>query len=178
MTSFWSTDVVAAHQVGVARVVVDDHLVDLRQAVVVALARAPRTPCRTTSAGSASGTRRRRRSRSELVGVDHLEDRLVEVEAVGAGVPLDLLLEGAQVGGEVGCRSRMGARAVMAGTQASSPRSQRVTIELRTTPRRTCESGAHGSIASASGRDRRHRVGRSRLHVDRLSSACPCPGTP
>ena len=37
MTSFWSTQLVAPQQVGVARVVVDDHLVDLLEPVAIAL---------------------------------------------------------------------------------------------------------------------------------------------
>ena len=93
--------VVAAHQVGVARVVVDDHLVDLRQPVVVALLAAPRRhaerPVRVARREAAVGG-----DLVEVVGVDHLEDRLVEVEPVAAGVALDLLLQGAQVGRQVG----------------------------------------------------------------------------
>ena len=88
--------VVAAHQVGVARVVVDDHLVDLRQPVLVALAQLlvlhAERPVRVARREAAVG-----RDLVQLVGVDDLEDRLEEVEPVVAGVALDLLLELAEV---------------------------------------------------------------------------------
>ena len=76
--------VVGAHQVGVARIVVDDHLVDLRQPVVVALAQLlvghAERPVRIARREAAVGG-----DLVEVVGVDHLEDGLVEVQAVARG---------------------------------------------------------------------------------------------
>ena len=51
-------DGVGLLQVGVAGVVVDDHLVDAAEAVVVLLATCVRIPCRSASADSGRGIRR------------------------------------------------------------------------------------------------------------------------
>ena len=73
---------VALEQVGVGGVVVDHHLVDLREAVLVALGRAARTPCRSASAGSGSGSRRTPRSRSSVCSRGSRRSIGEEVEAV------------------------------------------------------------------------------------------------
>ncbi len=92
--------VVAPHQVGVARVVVDHHLVDLRQPVLVALLQLlvlhPEGPVRVAGREAAVG-----RDLVEVVGVHDLEDGLEEVEAEVARVAFDLVLENAQVRREV-----------------------------------------------------------------------------
>ena len=94
-------EVVALHQVGVARIVVDHHLVDLLQAVMVTLAEPlvfhAEPPMRIADRKARLG-----RDRVEIVGVDVLEDRGVEVEAVASGVALDLALHVRRVGRQVG----------------------------------------------------------------------------
>ena len=89
-------DLVALQQVGVAGVVVDDHLVDLRQAVGVRLLKIfvlhPEAPVRVAGGETAEG--------GDLVEppvIQELEDDRKEVKAVRARVPLDLLLEVLQV---------------------------------------------------------------------------------
>ena len=98
--------VVGAHQVGVARIVVDHHLVDLRQPVVVALAQLlvghAERPVRIARREAAVGG-----DLVEIVGVDDLEDGLVEIQAVLARIALDLVLESAQVGRQVGVVRRL-----------------------------------------------------------------------
>ena len=92
--------VIAPHEVRVAGIVVDDHLVDFREAVLVAflefLILHPERPVRV-----ASGEPAVRRDLVEVVGIDNLENGLVEIEAVAAGEPLDLVLEEAKVRGQV-----------------------------------------------------------------------------
>ena len=91
---------IAAQQVGVAGVVVDDHLVDLLEPVAVALRELlvlhPEPPVRVPRREPAEGG-----DLGELVVVEDLEDRVVEVEPVGAGVRLGLDLELAQLGRQV-----------------------------------------------------------------------------
>ena len=94
-------ELVALHQVGVARVVVDHHLVDLLQTVMVSLAEPlvfhAEPPVRIADREAALGG-----DRVELVGVDVLEDRRVEIEPVAAGIALDLALHGDEFGRQVG----------------------------------------------------------------------------
>ena len=91
---------VAPQEVGVAGVVVDDHLVDLLEPVAIALGELlvlhAEPPVGVPGGEPAQGG-----DLGELVVVEHLEDGLVEVEPVGPRVPLDLDLEVAEVGGEV-----------------------------------------------------------------------------
>ncbi len=72
---------VATHQIGVARVVVDDHLVNLGKPVIVALLELleghSERPVRITG-----GEAPIRRDFVEIFGIDDLEDRLVKIEAV------------------------------------------------------------------------------------------------
>ena len=98
--------VIAAHQVGVARIVVDDHLVDLRQAVLVALlellVRHAERPVRIAGRESAVGG-----DFVEIVGFDDFEDRLVEIEPELAGMSLDLELREPRDRGAGACRMGM-----------------------------------------------------------------------
>ena len=93
--------VVAAHQVGVTGVVVDHHLVDLGQPVVVALLELlelhAERPVGIAGREAAVGGHL-----VEVLAVEHFEDGVEEIQAVVAGVALDLLLEGSQVGRETG----------------------------------------------------------------------------
>src|SRR5216684_185660 len=83
---------VRLEQVRVRGVVVDHHLVDLRQPVLVALGELlvlhPEAPVRVPVGEAAVGGHH-----VDLVVPEHLEDGLVEVEAEAARVALDLLLE-------------------------------------------------------------------------------------
>ena len=92
---------VGLHEVGIDRVVVDDQLVDLGEAVGIALGQLlelhPEAPM-----GVAGGEAPVGRDLVELVVVDHLEDHVEEVEAVLAGVALDLPPPPLEVGREVG----------------------------------------------------------------------------
>ena len=91
---------VAAQQVGVAGVVVDHHLVDLLEPVAIALGELlvlhAEPPVRV-----AGREPPQRGDLGELVVVEDLEDRFVEVEPVVARVLLGLELELAEVGREV-----------------------------------------------------------------------------
>ena len=82
---------VAPHQIGVARVVVDHHLVDLLQPVVVALAELlvfhAEPPVRIARGKPAAGG-----DRVELVGIDQLEDRGIEIQPIVTRIAFDLRL--------------------------------------------------------------------------------------
>ena len=84
------------HQVGVARIVVDHQLVDLLQPVGVALGELlvlhAEPPVRIARGKAAVG-----RDRVELVGVDHFEDRGIEIEPIVARIALDLRLDFGQI---------------------------------------------------------------------------------
>ncbi len=91
---------IAAQEVGIAGVVVDDHLVDFLQAVAVSLgelfvlhAEPP--------VGVAGGEPAEGGDFGEFVVVQNLEDRRIEVEPVGFRVGLDLDLEVSEDGGQV-----------------------------------------------------------------------------
>ncbi len=91
--------VIAPHQVGVAGVVVDHHLVDLRQAILVALlelfvlhAKRP--------VGVASGEATVGGHFVQVVSVKHFENGLVEVETVVTGIAFDLDLQIPQFGSQ------------------------------------------------------------------------------
>jgi hypothetical protein len=92
---------VRLHEVGVDGVVVDHELVDLGEAVGVALAELlvvhPEPPVRVAGREASEG-----RDLVELVVVEQLEHHVVEVEAVLAGVALDLAAPAVEVGREVG----------------------------------------------------------------------------
>ena len=92
---------VRPHQVGVARVVVDDQLVDLPEAVVVLLGELvvlhPEPPVRVA--------RRKAPLGGDLVkpiGVHELKDRRKEIKPIRERNPLDLHLNGGQVGRQRG----------------------------------------------------------------------------
>ena len=88
---------VGPHQVGVAGIVVDHQLVDLLQAVGVALGELlvlhAEPPVRIARGKAAVGG-----DRVELVGVDHFEDRGIEIQPVAARIVFDLPLDVGQVG--------------------------------------------------------------------------------
>ena len=90
---------VRAHEVGVAGVVVDDELVDLLEAVLVALAQLlvlhPEAPVRVAGREAPVGG-----DLVERVVVEDLEEGLVEVEAVLLGVAADAVPEAADLRGK------------------------------------------------------------------------------
>ena len=92
---------VVRHQVGVARVVVDHHLVDLLQTVVITLAEPlvlhAEPPVRIADREAALGG-----DRVELVGVDVFEDRGEEIEAMAARIVLHLALHRDELRRQVG----------------------------------------------------------------------------
>ena len=91
---------VAPQQIGVAGVVVDDHLVDLLEPVAIALGELlvlhAEPPVRIAGGKSSQGG-----DLGELVVVEDLEDRVVEVQPVVARVGFGLELDRAQVIGQV-----------------------------------------------------------------------------
>ena len=84
---------VAPQQVGVAGVVVDDHLVDLLEPVAVALGELLVLHAE-PPVGVPGGEPAQRGDLGDLVVVEDLEDRVVEVQPVGARVLLGLELDG------------------------------------------------------------------------------------
>ena len=94
-------DGVGALEVGVAGVVVDDHFVDASEAVVVLLGHAfvfhAEAPVGVAHGEAAEGG-----DLVDLVVVEHFEDDVEEVEAVGFGGGADLLVGGGEFGREVG----------------------------------------------------------------------------
>jgi hypothetical protein len=103
---------VAAHQVRVAGVVVDHELVDLREAVGVALGELlvlhAEAPVRVARREAAVG-----RDHVELLAVDQLEDDLVEVEAVALRDLADLVAVLRQLWSQVAHVSRSRAGSVV-----------------------------------------------------------------
>ena len=91
---------VAPQKIGVARVVVDDHLVDLLQTVTIALGEVlifhAEPPVRIAGGKPSQGG-----DFGKLVVVEHLEDRVVEVQPVGARMGLGLELDRAEVIGQI-----------------------------------------------------------------------------
>ena len=91
---------VAPQQVGVARVVIDDHLVDLLQPVAIALGELlvlhAKPPVRIPGGKSPQGG-----DLGKLVVIEDLEDRVVEVQPVVARVGFGFQLNGPEVIGQV-----------------------------------------------------------------------------
>jgi hypothetical protein len=91
---------VRLEQVRVRGIVVDDHLVDLREAVLVPLRQPlvvhPEPPVRVAVREPAIGG-----DHVDLVEVQNLEDRVEEVESVLARVALDALADVVQMGREL-----------------------------------------------------------------------------
>ncbi len=92
---------VGLEQIGIGRIVVDDHFIDLRQPVLVSLGELlvlhPEPPVRIAVGKAAIGGHH-----VDLVIVQHFEDGLVEIEPELVRVLLDLLLDVAEVGRELG----------------------------------------------------------------------------
>ena len=88
---------VGTHQVGIARIVIDDELVDLLQPVRVALGELfvlhAETPMRVAGRKTAQ-----RGDGVQVIGVDDLEDGGKEIQTIAASVAFHLLLNGGQVG--------------------------------------------------------------------------------
>ena len=84
--------VIGLHQIGIRRIGVDHHLVDLLQAPLVSLRELievhAEAPVRVAHREAAQ-----RRQRVDLVAVDHLEDRLEGIEPVALGVAPDLVAD-------------------------------------------------------------------------------------
>ena len=118
---------VAPQQVGVARVVIDDHLVDLLEPVPITLGKLlvlhAEPPVRIPGGKSAQGG-----DLGKLVVIEDLEDRVVEVQPVIARVGFGFQLNGAEVIGEVvGIDRRHGLRPAV----LDQPRSASLSYDVR-----------------------------------------------
>ncbi len=168
-------------KVGVTGVVVDDHLVDSAQAVVMALAEALVLGTK-PPVGIARGEPAIRGDLVHLLVIAHLENDREEVQAVATGALADLLLGGQQFRGEGG--EGVGSHKVLVFRQFYARRSRipqvviaRCGMRNRACSRRNCESAAepddlpetglaHGFRASMVSRN----VSRSGLTLNR----CTC----
>ena len=91
---------VAPEQVGITGIVVDHHLVDFLETIAVALGKLLVLHAE-PPVGVPRGKPAQRGDLGDLIVVENLEDRVVEVQPIGACVVFGLELDGPKVGGQV-----------------------------------------------------------------------------
>ena len=119
--------VVAAHQIGVTRVIIDDHLIYFRQTVIISFAQFfvlhPERPVRVARREAAIGG-----DFVEVIGVDDFENGFVKIQSVFAHIPFDFLFEDAQM------RRQIRVVKALHGGSLAKPQAAQVNGRCRETP--------------------------------------------